>query len=397
MPCKCVFDNRPHFQFTHSFSTSFSKADSRFTDDDAVQQIRLLCAQLLNLQDRASVREVASATIATLLENCGSSHTSTLRPPPNSPPAHSQALTNGGTSGAGSSGVDAKSTKATNTSCDEMLPLTTTYACCCQVPPVTAEAAMCAGDTTLDMGSDGREKYRSCTAIRCMCSENSIDEPVALPADASTLSNNDAIDAQATLLADESDSLDVVHVVAENVPTFKSKVRASDVQPRPIISTTTTSTAPSNCSVTVASSDAQGHSNILVYAQLGNNVVASRPTLCSIGPSVTTTTMPTTTAPRHMMSLEVDEELNRNSIVLDDNDYLANDCSLEHEANDATSLGGAAETMTATATTTAASPTTMTTTTMTTTTMTAATAAVPGSKLVLDLSDRSKYTKEVSV
>lgn len=40
------------------------------TDDDAIQQIRHLCAQLQSLQDRASIREIAKSSIAQLANQC---------------------------------------------------------------------------------------------------------------------------------------------------------------------------------------------------------------------------------------------------------------------------------------------------------------------------------------
>lgn len=269
-------------------------ADSRFTDDDAVQQIRVLCAQLLNLQDRASVREVASATIATLLENCGSSHASTLRPPPNSPP---HALKN-------DSGVYVLD-KATSTSCDEM-PSTSSppSAPQCRCQPLSAGAAMTdinAAAMCVCASAVAASTYPSCS-IRCMCSESGIDEQPA----------PDAVRTEAEAGAgDRPPSRTVL-----------ARSRSPATPPTP---------SPDN-------PPAGGHSNILVYAQLGNSC-----------------------RPAAAAALEVDEELNRNSIVLDDTDYHANDCALEHEPDGA------------------------------------AAASSSGTKLVLDLDDRTKYTKEVSV
>lgn len=62
---------------------SLLKSDTRFTEQEALEQIRLLCAQLQNLHDRAPPRGAAVATLTTLLENCRTSspHQLTLRPP----------------------------------------------------------------------------------------------------------------------------------------------------------------------------------------------------------------------------------------------------------------------------------------------------------------------------
>lgn len=50
---------------------------------EALEQIRQLCAQLQNLQERSPPRGAAVATISTLLESCRSSHPLTLRPSSN--------------------------------------------------------------------------------------------------------------------------------------------------------------------------------------------------------------------------------------------------------------------------------------------------------------------------
>lgn len=44
--------------------------DSILPDDDAIQQIRFLCAQLQSLQDRASLRDIAKSSIAQLANQC---------------------------------------------------------------------------------------------------------------------------------------------------------------------------------------------------------------------------------------------------------------------------------------------------------------------------------------
>lgn len=65
-------------------------SDARFTEQEALEQIRLLCTQLQSLQDRVPPRGVAVATIATLLDSCRSSHPLTLKPPlPASAPINS--------------------------------------------------------------------------------------------------------------------------------------------------------------------------------------------------------------------------------------------------------------------------------------------------------------------
>lgn len=337
-------------------------SDSRFTDDDAVQQIRILCAQLLNLQDRVSVREVASATIATLLENCGPSHhaSSTQRPPPLSPPmshavAHASAAIAAlrhehGRSGTGSNGTvtgtGTRLDKATSTSCDNvtMTGNGVQHYChrACHVP-LSAGVAMtrtsdddiadssatcslcarCPSAAVRQRQTATIETYPSHCSIRCMCSENSIEELPVQPTETPT-------------------------VTSLPLPSPLSKTSPPDV-------VTGTSGCDPLCAHSVATARTTvapqpQHSNILVYAQLGNSGGTAQ--------------------------LEVDEELNRNSIVLDDTDYHANDCALEQD-----------EAVTATATATATDCANGTKSTMT----------ASGHKLVLDLSDRTKYTKEVSV
>lgn len=326
------------------FTGAKPTTDSRFTDDDAVQQIRILCTQLLNLQDRAAVREVASATIATLLENCSSSHTSTMRPPPNSPP-HSAA--------AKPSDTASSDDKATCTACDaeadggQAAAASSQQQCHCR--RLTACAAMqqphsadrgdagCAkGGVAASNGGGGGgvahnnggsmlrqrlpaartmlEAYPQQCGIRCMCSEGSFEE-----------TSHDAADA-----ATEAGGIQPI-----------ARSRSTDAV----------------------------HSNIIVYAQLGNSATTLRTSTPTPTPTATTSGS-MMQQQQHHSTLEVDEELARNSIVLDDNDYHANDCTLpDHEV-----VGGDADEDSC-----------------------PRGHASRGGKLVLDLSDRTKYTKEVSV
>lgn len=45
-------------------------SESILPDDDAIQQIRQLCAQLQSLQERASLRDIAKSSIAQLANQC---------------------------------------------------------------------------------------------------------------------------------------------------------------------------------------------------------------------------------------------------------------------------------------------------------------------------------------
>lgn len=64
------------------------------TDDDAIQQIRLLCAQLQSLQERTSLRDIAASTIAQLVQY-GSVVSPQIMPPANNATCNKATNTNG--------------------------------------------------------------------------------------------------------------------------------------------------------------------------------------------------------------------------------------------------------------------------------------------------------------
>lgn len=74
-----IYINIDFISFYILLKTFPCNTDSRLTEFEALEQIRQLCAQLQNLQERSPPRGAAVATISTLLENCRSSHPLTLR------------------------------------------------------------------------------------------------------------------------------------------------------------------------------------------------------------------------------------------------------------------------------------------------------------------------------